>query len=216
MIFITEQLNDNVSSLIEEDTNGNKSMFIEGIFLQDTIKNRNGRMYPKQIMSEAVDKYKKEYIDTKRSISELNHPTSPQVNPERASHMITSIKESGNNWVGRAKILNTPMGNIVKNLINDGVSMGVSSRGLGAVKESNGANVVQNGFYITAIDVVSDPSAPDAFVNGIMENKEWIFENGILVEKEIEQIQNVVKKGVNNMSNDELQRKIFESILMKL
>jgi hypothetical protein len=191
-------------------------MYIEGIFLQDSVKNRNGRIYPKDVMTEAVNKYRSDFIDTKRSISELNHPTSPQVNPERASHMVTSIKESGNNWVGRAKILNTPMGSIVENLINDGVSMGVSSRGLGAVKESNGANVVQNGFYITAIDVVSDPSAPDAFVNGIMENKEWVYENGILIEKEIEEVQKTLKKGVSGMDSDELQRKIFENILMKL
>lgn len=215
MIFITEQV-DQVNSIIEEGTDGQKSMFIEGIFLQDSIKNRNGRMYPKEVMSEAVNKYQRDFIDTKRSISELNHPTSPQVNPERASHMVTSIKESGNNWIGKAKILNTPMGNIVKNLIQDGVSMGVSSRGLGAVKESNGANVVQNGFYITAIDVVSDPSAPDAFVNGIMENVEWVFENGVLVQQEIEQVQKIVKKGVSGMDNAELHRKIFENILMKL
>jgi len=215
MIFITEQL-DNINSVIEEDVSGKKEMFIEGVFLQDSIKNRNGRMYPKEVMNEAVKRYKKDYIDTKRSISELNHPTSPQVNPERASHIVTSLSESGNNWMGRAKVLNTPMGGIVRNLINDGVSMGVSSRGLGSVKESNGANVVQNGYYITAIDVVSDPSAPDAFVNGIMENKEWIFENGVLVEKEIEQIQKTIKNGVVGLNNDELQKKIFEAILMKL
>lgn len=215
MIFISEQIDD-VSSVIEEDTNGAKTMYIEGIFLQDTITNRNGRMYPKQVMAEAVAKYKKDYIDTRRSISELNHPTSPQVNPERASHMVTSIKESGNNWIGRAKVLNTPMGGIVKNLINDGVSMGVSSRGLGAIKESNSVNVVQKGYYITAIDTVSDPSAPEAFVNGIMENKEWVFENGVLVEREIDAIKKVVQKGAPGMDSDELQRRIFESILMKL
>lgn len=209
---------DQVSSIIEEDTSsGEKRMFLEGIFLQDTLKNRNGRAYPKNVMTEAVRKYKTDYIDTKRSISELNHPTSPQVNPERASHMITSIKESGNNWIGRAKILNTPMGSIVKNLINDGVSMGVSSRGLGAVKESGGTNVVQSGYYITAIDVVSDPSAPDAFVNGIMENKEWIFENGILIEREIDMIQKLVDEGVKcGMDSSELHKTLFERILMKL
>jgi len=215
MIFITEQV-EQVASIIEEDTNGKKQMFIEGIFLQDSVKNRNGRIYPKDVMSEAVSRYKTEFIDTKRSISELNHPTTPQVNPERASHMITGLKESGSDWIGKAKILNTPMGSIVRNLIEDGVSMGVSSRGLGAVKESNGANVVQNGFYITAIDVVSDPSAPDAFINGIMENKEWIFENGILVEREIEQVQEIVNKGSMGMDNSELHKKLFECILKNI
>lgn len=215
MLFITEQI-DKVNTVIEEGVDGKKQMFFEGIFLQDTIKNRNGRIYPKQVMSEAVRRYYSDYIDTKRSISELNHPSSPQVNPERASHMILSLKEDGNNWIGKAKILNTPMGSIVENLINDGVSMGVSSRGLGAVKESNGSNVVQNGYYITAIDSVSDPSAPEAFVSGIMENKEWIFENGILVEKEIEKVQKTLKTGVVGMNNDELQKKIFEAIIMKL
>jgi len=215
MIFITEQIDD-VSSVIEEDVQGKKTMYIEGIFLQDTIKNRNGRVYPKQVMAEAVQKYRDNYITVNRSISELNHPQSPQVNPERASHMIVSIKESGTNWMGRAKVLNTPMGSILQNLVADGVSMGVSSRGLGNLKESNGVNVVQAGYNMTAIDAVSDPSAPEAFVNGIMENKEWIFENGILVEREIEAVQNVVKRGVSGMNSDELQRKLFQKILMKL
>lgn len=215
MIFITEQLDD-VSSVIEEDVNGQKTMYIEGIFLQDTVKNRNGRMYPKEVMREAVEKYKTNYIDTRRSMSELNHPPSPQVNPERASHMVVSLKESGTNWMGRAKVLNTPMGNLVKNLMQDGVSLGVSSRGLGALKESNGVNIVQRGYHMTAIDTVSDPSAPEAFVNGIMENKEWIFEGGILVEKEIEQVQDAVNRGVVTLGTDEVQRRIFKEILMKL
>lgn len=215
MIFITEQI-DEVSTVIEEDVQGKKTMYIEGIFLQDTIKNRNGRVYPKQVMAEAVDKYRNEYIGTRRSISELNHPTSPQVNPERASHMIVSIKENGTNWMGRAKVLNTPMGSILQNLVTDGVSMGVSSRGLGSIRESNGVNVVQRGYHMTAIDAVSDPSAPEAFVNGIMENKEWIFENGVLVEREIEEVQKTVKRGIRGMDSDELQRKIFNEILMKL
>jgi hypothetical protein len=130
--------------------------------------------------------------------------------------MVVSIKESGTNWMGRAKVLNTPMGSILQNLVADGVSMGVSSRGLGNLKESNGVNVVQAGYNMTAIDAVSDPSAPEAFVNGIMENKEWIFENGILVEREIEAVQNVVKRGISGMNSDELQRKLFQKILMKL
>jgi hypothetical protein len=216
MLFITEEIRDINMQTITEEVDGKKYMFIEGVFLQDSIKNRNGRIYPKQVMHEAVSKYKMEYINTKRSISELNHPTSPQVNPERASHMVTSLNEDGNNWIGKAKLLNTPMGNLVKNLIEDGVQMGVSSRGLGSVKESNGANVVQNGYNITAIDVVSDPSAPDAFVNGIMENKEWIFDNGILVEREIESIKKQVNESVRkNNFNDDVLKSIFHKIVTK-
>lgn len=201
MKFITETLDTKVITQLDEST-GRKVMYIEGIFLQDTVKNRNGRVYPKQVMAEAVNKYIETYVSTNRAMGELNHPPTPQVNPERAAHIITSLKEDGNNWIGRAKILNTPMGNLVRNLIEDGVQMGVSSRGLGAVKESNGANVVQSGYYITAIDEVSDPSAPEAFVNGIMENKEWIFENGILVEREIETAKKIINKSVKTGNFD--------------
>jgi hypothetical protein len=168
-------------------------------------------------MQEAVNQYNIDYILPKRSLGELNHPTTAQVNPERASHLILSIREDGSNWIGKSKILNTPLGAIVRNLIQDGVSMGVSSRGLGAVKESNGINVVQSGYNITAIDVVSDPSAPGAFVNGIMENKEWIFENGILVEKEITDIQHEVNNSAKNGNfSKELLTKIFNNIVIKL
>lgn len=203
--------------VIEESADGKKSMFLEGIYMQDSVKNRNGRMYPKKVMKETVQKYIEDFVSTKRAMGELNHPASPQVNPERASHLVVSLKEDGTNWIGRAKILSTPMGKLVENLISDGVQMGVSSRGLGAVKESEGVNVVQNGFILTAIDVVSDPSAPDAFVNGIMEGKEWIVENGILVEKQIEEIQTTVNKTVRAGNfTEEFLEQLFNKIVTKI
>ena len=217
MQFITEQFDTTkvVTQLDEES--GKKTMFIEGIFLQDTVKNRNGRSYPKSVMKEAVDEYTQNYINTKRAMGELNHPPTPQVNPERAAILIQSIKESGTDWFGKAKVLNTPMGNIIRNLIEDGVQMGISSRGLGAVKESQGVSVVQHGYLIKAHDVVSDPSAPAAFVNGIMENKEWIFENGILVEREIEQAQEFVDKAVSQGNfNDEFLRDFFKKAITSI
>ena len=215
MILIREDFDEIQTNIIteSEDIGGKKTMYIEGVFMQDTLKNRNGRIYPKEVMSNAVNQYVEKFVSTKRSLGELNHPTYASVNPERASHMITSLKEDGNNWIGKAKILNTPMGSIVKNLIEDGVQLGVSSRGLGSVKESNGANVVQSDFWISAVDTVSDPSAPDAFVNGIMENKEWILENGVLVEKELEEIQEEINDLVKHRRFD---NKAMESIFQKV
>lgn len=198
MILIREDFDEIQSEIITEEENGKKTMFIEGVFMQDTLKNRNGRVYPKEVMKHAVSTYVEKFVSTKRSLGELNHPTYASVNPEKACHMITNLQEDGNNWVGKAKVLNTPMGAIVKNLIEDGVQLGVSSRGLGSVKESKGVNVVQSDYWIAAVDTVFDPSAPDAFVNGIMENKEWIFEDGILVEREIEEVQEVIEKLVKN------------------
>ena len=215
MILIREDFDEIQTNIIteSEDAGGKKNMYIEGIFMQDTLKNRNGRIYPKEVMTKAVNQYVEKFVNTKRSLGELNHPTYASVNPERACSMITSLKEDGNNWVGKAKILNTPMGSIVKNLIEDGVQLGVSSRGLGSVKESNGANVVQSDFWISAVDTVSDPSAPDAFVNGIMENKEWILENGVLVEKELEEIQEEINDLVKHRRFD---NKAMESIFQKV
>ena len=219
MILIREDFEDVSVNIITEgegDT-AEKAMFIEGIFMQDTVKNRNGRIYPKNVMKSSVKQYMEKFVTTKRSLGELNHPEQASVNPERASHMVVSLKEDGDNWVGKAKILSTPMGSLVKNLINDGVQLGVSSRGLGTVKESNGANVVQNDYWISAIDVVSDPSAPNAFVNGIMENKEWIFENGVLVEREIEEVQEEVEMLVkHNKLNTENLEAIFNRIVTNL
>ena len=219
MILIREDYDDISVNIITEgdEESGEKVMFIEGVFMQDTVKNRNGRIYPKTVMKNAVNQYVEKFVTSHRSLGELNHPKEASVNPERASHMVVELKEKGENWVGKAKILTTPMGAIVKALINDGVQLGVSSRGLGTIKESNGANVVQNDYWISAIDVVSDPSAPNAFVNGIMENKEWVFENGVLIEREIEEVQEEVEKlAKHNKLNTKNLENIFNRIVSKL
>ena len=170
MILIKE-LNEDLKYIVEENSEtGKKSLFIEGIFLQSNLQNRNGREYPRDIMSKEVNRYIKEHIDTKRAYGELGHPEGPNINLDRVSHMITSLKEDGDNWIGRAKLLDTPLGKIAKELIGEGAGLGVSSRGLGTLKETNGVNVVQDDFMLaTAADIVADPSAPDAYVSGIME-----------------------------------------------
>lgn len=200
---------------VNEET-GKKSHFIEGVFLQADITNRNGRRYPMETMRKEVDRYIKESIDKKRAMGELGHPEGPTLNLDRVSHMITSLKEDGTNWVGRAKILDTPMGNIVKNLIDEGASLGVSSRGMGSLKEVDGVNEVQEDFMLaTAADIVADPSAPDAYVSGIMEGKEWVFVNGIWQEKEIEESQNIIKKAsAKDLEAAKIQ--VFENFLNKL
>ena len=171
---------------ITEDNEGKKNHYIQGVFLQSEITNRNGRMYPKSVLDREVKNYNEKYIRTNRALGELGHPEGPTVNLDRVSHKITELKEDGNNFVGKAKLLDTPMGNIAKNLLGEGVKLGVSSRGMGTLKRENGASVVGEDFMLaTAADIVSDPSAPDAFVEGIMEGKEWDWENGRLQEKEV-------------------------------
>lgn len=170
----------------EESEPGKKSFFIEGIFLQSEIKNRNGRIYPKQILAKEVARYVNEYVNQNRALGELSHPEGPNINLDRVSHMITSLKEDGNNFIGKAKILDTNHGRIVKTLLDDGVKLGVSSRGMGSLYEDESGLVVQDDFYLaTAADIVADPSAPEAFVNGIMEGREWVWDNGIIKEKQI-------------------------------
>ena len=170
---------------ITEEKNGKKSLFIEGIFLQGNIKNRNGRMYPMDTLRREVERYNESNVGTGRALGELGHPDGPTVNLDRVSHKIVSLKESGSNFIGKAKILNTPMGKIAENLISEGVKLGVSSRGIGSLKQTKeGFNVVGEDFMLaTAADIVADPSAPDAFVEGIMEGKEWVWEGSILREK---------------------------------
>lgn len=218
MKFFTETLMNSHSVQVElDESTGKKNYFIEGIFLQSEQKNRNGRVYPKSVLKKEVERYTKESIETKRSIGELNHPDNPRVNPERASHLIVSLTESGNDYIGKAKILNTPVGNIVKGLLEDGVSLGVSSRGLGTLKESNGVNVVQDDYYMSTIDIVSDPSAPSAFVNGIMEGVEWIYENGIVKPKEIEVIKDAIEDEYSKVKVDEkVFVEMFEEFINKL
>lgn len=195
-------------------------LYIEGIFLQAEKKNHNGRIYPIEILEAEVDEYRKEYIDTNRAIGELNHPTSPTVNPERASHLITSITRNGTNFMGKAKILNTPQGNIVRGLIEGGVKMGVSSRGLGSLKagsgEYKGVNVVQKDFKLITVDIVSNPSAPEAFVEGVYESVQFMIENGIISEyipKTHIKVSTVLKESVKKrMAKEEQAKKMLALI----
>ena len=183
--LISEQVQD-VEYITEEKEDGKKNYKINGGFMQADIKNRNGSVYPMEILQKEVKRYNKQYINEKRAFGELGHPDGPTVNLERASHMITGLYPDGKNFIGEAKILSTPMGNIVKNLMDEGAKLGVSSRGMGSLDQKNGANYVRDDFYLaTAADIVADPSAPNAFVEGIMEGKEWIWDNGTLVESEL-------------------------------
>jgi hypothetical protein len=185
MKLISEEIQD--AQYLVEETNGKKNYKIRGVFLQSDIKNKNGRIYESEILSKEVDRYTKEFINKKRAFGELGHPDGPTVNLERVSHMITSLKSEGKNFIGEAKIMDTPYGKIVKGLIDEGAQLGVSSRGMGSLVQKGGANYVGKDFYLaTAADIVADPSAPDAFVEGIMESREWIWNNGVLVEKELD------------------------------
>ena len=204
-----------VKYLVEEN-NGQKSHFIEGVFMQSERKNRNGRVYPKSIMEREVNRYNNEYIKEKRAFGELGHPDSPSINLDRVSHMIVSLSEEGNNYIGKAKILGTPYGNIVKNLIDEGAKLGVSSRGMGSLKPANGYQLVQDDYYLaTAADIVADPSAPDAFVRGIMENREWVYVNGVLCEMEVEQMQKEIKKAKQKQL-EEVKLRQFANFISKL
>ena len=214
MKLITEVTED--IQYISEEKNGKRNLYIEGVFLQSNLTNRNNRTYPKEIMRKEVDRYRTEQIDKKRAMGELGYPDGPTLNLDRVSHMITSLKEDGDNWIGKAKILDTPMGNIVKNLMDEGAQLGVSSRGLGSIKEKNGINEVQDDFILsTAADIVADPSAPDAFVRGIMENKEWMMVNGVWTEKEMDIAQATIHKA-SSRELEEQKLQVFSSFLDKL
>jgi len=195
MKLISEYNDYSVSPVIvEQNEKGEKEYFIEGIFMQSQIKNRNGRVYPKDVMLKEVNRYRKDFIDNKRAFGELGHPEGPTINLDRVSHLITSLEEDGNNFVGRAKILSTPNGMIVRNLIDDGARLGVSSRGLGSLEQKGDAQVVKGDFQLaTAADIVADPSAPEAFVEGIYEGVEWIYQNGILKAVDAEKMQTSLK-----------------------
>lgn len=216
MKLITETVED-VQYLVEATEDGKKSLYITGPFLVYDRPNRNGRMYPKSIMEREVNRYNEQYVQTKRALGELGHPDTPTINLERASHIITELKDDGQCYIGKAKILDTPYGNIVKNFMDSGVSLGVSSRGMGSLKpDSNGINLVQDDFKLaTAADIVADPSAPGAFVNGIMENKEWLFVEGRFVEVDIDN----AKKQIRQASKKDIEKvafKLFENFLSKL
>ena len=220
MKLISEQWSDEVSYLVEEDPKtGKKHAYIEGVMLQTEVKNKNGRIYPKEVMQKEVKRYTKEYIDNNRAYGELGHPEAPTINLERTSHLITDLHEDGNNFVGKAKILSTPMGNIVKNLLDDGARLGVSSRGMGSLKASNdkgGVQMVQSDFQLaTAADIVADPSAPDAFVDGVMEGVEWIWDNGVIKAQKIEEYKHSIARA-RTQKLQEVKLNVFNDFLKNL
>lgn len=214
---LIKEVFDTTSNFIVEEKNGKKSYFIEGIFLQSALQNRNGRMYPEHVMDKEVARYMKECVATNRAYGELGHPDTPSINLDRVSHMIVSLKKEGTNYIGKAKIMETPMGNIARGLLDGGANLGVSSRALGSLKMNNeGVNVVQDDFMLsTAADIVADPSAPDAFVRGIMESKEWVFVDGKFVEKNIEEMQKQIRKA-SSRSLQEAKILAFQSFLSKI
>ena len=214
MKLITE-VNESIK-VLEEQFNGEKRYFIEGIFLQAEKKNRNGRVYPKETLKKEVRKYNKEFVEQNRAFGELGHPDGPTVNLERVSHMITELYEDGDNFIGKAKIMSTPYGKIVENLLADGAKLGVSSRGMGSLEEKGGANIVQSDFTLaTAADIVADPSAPNAFVNGIMEGKEWVWDNGVLQEVQIDKYHRSIKKA-SSRDLSEAKIRAFKNFMSRL
>ena len=196
-----------VEVLVESNSTGKKTFHIQGPFLQGDVKNRNGRIYESRILAKEVDRYNENFVNKNRAMGELGHPDGPTVNLDRVSHKITSLKQEGSNFIGKAKILETPMGRIAGALLNDGVTLGVSSRGMGSVQSRNGANYVGEDFMLaTAADIVADPSAPDAFVQGIMEGKEWVWDNGLLKEQDVQR----VKDAINNAPAHRLNEAVLE------
>ena len=216
MKLITEHLEDKLEYITEAKKNGEgKDSYIEGIFMQAEKQNRNNRIYPKEVLKGATDKYVKEQVKTGRAVGELNHPEGPQINLDKVSHRITELKFKGNDVVGKALILDTPMGKIVKGLVEGGCKLGVSSRGMGTVEQKEGKTYVKDDFVLATVDIVQDPSAPSAFVEGIMEGVEWIWENGILKPQQIEEYETEIKK-VPMGRISEAQERIFSDFLSKL
>ena len=216
MKLIREEI-ENVEVIVEQ-RNGKKNLYIEGVFLQGDIKNRNGRMYPAETLAKEVGRYNESFIQKGRALGELGHPDGPTINLDIVSHKITSLRQEGSNWVGRAQILSTPRGTIAKNLLDEGVKLGVSSRGMGSLKEDrNGIKVVGEDFMLaTAADIVADPSAPDAFVNGIMEGKDWVWDGGILREKYAEKTYKKVNTLVDQRRLEENKLNLFQDFLQNL
>ena len=214
MLLITETTRDNVR-LITEEQKGEKTYFIEGVFMQSDVKNRNGRVYPQDILTKEVGRYSNEFVNKNRAMGELGHPEGPTVNLERVSHLIKDLRVENNDVYGKAKILDTPMGKIAKNLLGEGCMFGVSSRGMGSLQERNGVNYVQDDFMLATVDIVADPSAPNAFVNGIMEGKEWVWDNGIIKEKHIDKYKKVLTK-TSSRNLHEMQIKVFNDFLSRL
>jgi hypothetical protein len=214
MKLITENIED--IRVLTEEKDGKKQLYIEGVFLQSEIKNRNGRIYPFSVLNKEVERYNEEYVKPGRALGELGHPDGPTVNLDRVSHRIVSLKAEGTNFIGKARILDTPMGQIAKSLLGEGVQLGVSSRGMGSLKEENGVKYVSDDFMLaTAADIVADPSAPDAFVNGIMEGKEWVWEGGILREKQIQELKRTIDNS-SRLNLEENMLKAFDKFLSNL
>jgi len=213
MKLITETVQD--INILTETKDGQKHYFIEGVFMQAEAKNRNGRLYPMPVMEKELNRYTNEYVKTNRAMGELGHPEGPTVNLERVSHLIKDLHLEKKDVYGKAKILDTPYGKIVRNLIDEGVKLGVSSRGMGSLKEEDGVNVVQEDFMLAAVDVVADPSAPNAFVNGIMEGREWIWEGGVLKPVDVENYKRIIKKTpLKNL--EEQAMLLFKDFISKL
>ena len=217
MKLISESIED-IEYITEDDAEGKKNYRIRGVFLQAEVKNRNGRIYPMPVLEKEVSRYNKEYVNKNRAFGELGHPDGPTVNLERVSHMITKLHPDGKNFIGEAKIMDTPYGKIVKNLINEGAKLGVSSRGMGSLEPRRGAQVVKDDFYLaTAADIVADPSAPNAFVEGIMEGKEWVWQNGAVKEMDIEAYRKELDmKYERAQARQEKSVEIFENFMYKL
>lgn len=212
---LIKEINETVSYL-EEESNGKKVLHIEGPFLVAEKKNRNGRLYEYNTMKKEVHRYTEDYINKQRAFGELGHPETPTINLDRVSHMIVSLREDGNQWIGKAKILDTPMGNIARSLIEGGAQLGVSSRGMGSLKNVNGVNIVQPDFYLaTAADIVADPSAPGAFVQGIMEGKEWMLVNGVWTEQDYSEAKSLIKAATREQI-EEVSLRIFGNFMKKL
>jgi hypothetical protein len=215
MKLITEQIED--VRILTEEKNGKKLLYIEGVFLQSELTNRNGRRYPFDILNREVQRYSEEYVKTKRALGELGHPDGPTINLDRVSHRIVSLHAEGNNFMGKAQILDTPMGKIAKSLLDEGVQLGVSSRGMGSIDKQEGISVVRDDFMLTtAADIVADPSAPDAFVNGIMEGKEWVWDGGILREKYAQKTYKRINTLVDQKRLDEEKLNLFSNFLNNL
>ena len=217
MKLISEHV-DSIEYLIEEKDGGNKNYRIKGVFMQAEMKNRNGRMYPMSVLEKEVGRYNKEYISQNRAFGELGHPDGPTVNLERVSHMITDLYPDGKNFIGEAKVMDTPYGKIVKNLIDEGAKLGVSSRGMGSLEPKRDMQVVKDDFYLaTAADIVADPSAPNAFVEGIMEGKEWVWDNGIIKEMDIESYKRQLKvRYAKRSAQVEKRVEVFEDFMSKI
>ena len=214
MFLITEHT-DEIQLLKEDREDGGKDYFIKGVFMQSEVQNRNGRIYPKKVLMDEAKRYIKEYVKENRAMGELGHPSGPTVNLERVSHVIKDLKFEGNDVVGTAKIMDTPYGKIVKNLMDEGTKLGVSTRGMGSLEEKDGVKMVKEDFMLSAVDIVADPSAPDAFVDGIMEGKVWVWENGVINEKEISSYRNLINKA-SKRELEETKLECFEKFMSEL